>query len=540
MAEKIFNTRISLKYDTYANWELVKDTFIPKQGEVCFIEVPAETGAVQQEPAILFKVGDGSKTFAQLPYGSAKAANVYNWALAAEKPSYTATEIEGLETFIAGEIQDTDTQYTLVKVTDYQYKLQSKAKEEESYSDTGVVIDIPQYDDSTLVGRVDALETRVGTTAVATQIANAITALDLANTYEAKGAAAQALADAKSYADGKDEAIIAAKKAGDDAQASVDALETKVGEVVEGKTVVQMITDAQAAATYDDTALTERIEAVEGDVGTLENLETTAKGDLVSALNEVRNSVSDGGIAAAITIDTSTTTDGALKSYTIKQGNNAIGTIDIPKDMVVESGEVVTNPEGQVEGTYIKLVLANVTEPLYVNVGTLVDIYKAKLEATQIQISIDSSTREISATLVAGSVGTTELANNAVTTVKIADANVTLAKLSTVVQASLSKADTAVQKVETGSANGTVAVDGTDVAVKGLGSAAYTDSSAYDAFGSAQDVADNLAAYEEANDADVARTKERVTALEDRIGFDGDILVLDCGNSQIGTANEYA
>ena len=31
-----------------------------------------------------------------------------------------------------------------------------------------------------------------------------------------------------------------------------------------------------------------------------------------------------------------------------------------------------------------------------------------------------------------------------------------------------------VQKVETGSANGTVSVDGTDVAVKGLGAAAYT------------------------------------------------------------------
>lgn len=35
------------------------------------------------------------------------------------------------------------------------------------------------------------------------------------------------------------------------------------------------------------------------------------------------------------------------------------------------------------------------------------------------------------------------------------------------------KADTAVQEVATGSANGTIAVDGTDVAVKGLGTAAY-------------------------------------------------------------------
>ena len=42
-------------------------------------------------------------------------------------------------------------------------------------------------------------------------------------------------------------------------------------------------------------------------------------------------------------------------------------------------------------------------------------------------------------------------------------------------------ADSALQKedIVTGSANGTIAVDGTDVAVKGLGSAAYTESGAY-------------------------------------------------------------
>lgn len=42
-------------------------------------------------------------------------------------------------------------------------------------------------------------------------------------------------------------------------------------------------------------------------------------------------------------------------------------------------------------------------------------------------------------------------------------------------------ADTALQAADitTGSANGTIAVEGTDVAVKGLGSAAYTEASAY-------------------------------------------------------------
>ena len=278
------------------------------------------------------------------------------------------------------------------------------------------------------------------------------------------------LADAKAYAkeltDNMNEGAVAENAA------AIGTLE---------QTVAGIKTNLEKA----DTDTNKRIDDVEGDVGNLEDLDTTAKGDLVNAINEVRQAVNAGGTAAAITIDTTTTTSGALKSYTIKQGENTIGTIDIPKDMVVESGEVVTNPSGQAAGTYIKLVLANVTDPLYINVGTLVDIYKAKANATQIQLAIDSSTREISATIVAGSVGTTELADGAVTTVKIADTNVTLAKLSTSVQASLGKADTAVQKVEVGASNGTIKVDGKEVAVAGLKSAAFVESSTFDAAGSA-------------------------------------------------------
>lgn len=171
------------------------------------------------------------------------------------------------------------------------------------------------------------------------------------------------------------------------------------------------------------------VEAVDTKVGDVTTLNTTAKTNVVSAINEVKAAIAAGGEAGVITIETTTTTEGALKSYTVKQGGTVIGTIDIPKDLVVSEGSVVVNPEGQEAGTYIKLIIANQTDPLYINVGTLVDIYKAKQNATQIQLVIDASTREISATIVAGGVGTTELADNAVTTVKIADANVTLAKL---------------------------------------------------------------------------------------------------------------
>ena len=166
-------------------------------------------------------------------------------------------------------------------------------------------------------------------------------------------------------------------------------------------------------------------------IGAVADLETSAKTDLVTAINEVRNAVSAGGTAAAITLTTAATpASGMSKTYTLKQGDNTVGTIDIPKDMVVQSGSVVTNPTGQAAGTYIKLVLANATnDEIYVNVGTLIDIYTAQASAAQVQLAIDSATRVISATIVDGAVTAAKLATNAVTTVKIADGNVTTEKL---------------------------------------------------------------------------------------------------------------
>ena len=248
----------------------------------------------------------------------------------------------------------------------------------------------------------------------------------------------QVLQDAKGYADGLADNYDAAGTA-----------QSKVNELATGQ--VKANTDAIAKLNGDEAtdgsvkkAVKDAKDELQADIGALESLETTDKDNLVDAINEVRSSVSAGGAAAAITMSTEDTTEGAAKSYTIYQGDNKIGVIDIPKDMVVESGEVVVNPAGQAAGTYIKLVLANATnDVIYVNVGTLVDIYKAKANAAQIQVAIDTATREISATVVAGSITATELAANAVTTEKMANGNVTKDKLSTAVQASLDKADNA-------------------------------------------------------------------------------------------------
>lgn len=228
------------------------------------------------------------------------------------------------------------------------------------------------------------------------------------------------------------------------------------------------------------------VDNVETSIGTLSTLTTEEKSSLVAAINEIVTKMTNNTNASKVTIKEDATNPLYSKVYTIKQGTTEVGTINIPKDMVVKSGEVLTNPDDEHTGTFIVLTLANATsDKIFINVGTLVDIYKAAAGATQVQLAIDSSTRKISATIVAGSITATELAANAVTTEKILDGSVTVAKLHADVNALLNKADSAVQEVTEGDTNGTILVDGTSVNVHGLGTAAYAATGDFDPDGSA-------------------------------------------------------
>ena len=185
------------------------------------------------------------------------------------------------------------------------------------------------------------------------------------------------------------------------------------------------------------------IKAVSDDLGDVSTIDVEVSSGVkasntVAAINKLKTLVDDAQSAGEVTIDTSATTEGYLKSYTINQGGTKIATIDIPRDLVCTGGEVVTDPEGQPAGTYIKLTIANQDAPIYIDVKTLVDVYTAQASAAQIQLAI-SATNEISATVVAGSITANELsadsvtegkiAADSITTVKIKDANVTASKL---------------------------------------------------------------------------------------------------------------
>ena len=154
-------------------------------------------------------------------------------------------------------------------------------------------------------------------------------------------------------------------------------------------------------------------------------------------------------------------------------GTNMGVDINIPKDMVVQSGVVqtyTTSGDWGNPGTYIVLTLANATNTtLYIPADTLVEyVTSGSQTGDMVMITIDPTTHQVTAS--------------------ISDGTITEAKLDTVLKSKLASAVSAVQVISEGSANGTISVDGTDVAVHGLGSAAYANANAFDPSGAASTV----------------------------------------------------
>lgn len=80
MAEnKILNTRVQLKYDLYSEWQKVESTFKPLKGEICIVNPGTKLSDATNVPCLM-KVGDGENFFKDLPWVSALAADVYEWA----------------------------------------------------------------------------------------------------------------------------------------------------------------------------------------------------------------------------------------------------------------------------------------------------------------------------------------------------------------------------------------------------------------------------------------------------------------------------
>ena len=191
----------------------------------------------------------------------------------------------------------------------------------------------------------------------------------------------------------------AAAAAAKTVQSDVDALEGLVGTLPEGaiaKTVTGYIDEAAGKVATDLTALDGSLAAVAksgaaADVSIADESGKITATTVEGALAELAEAISATSTAGAVTCEKSSP-DGVAARYIFKQGGVEIpnAVVDIPKDMVVESGEVVTNPEGQPAGTYIVLTLANKEEnKLYINVTDLIE-YVTGGETDEIAVAVSA------------------------------------------------------------------------------------------------------------------------------------------------------
>lgn len=180
MANKELQTRIALKYDTYANWTdeskaSVGANLVLLKGEIGICAIETKAQGAQTAPTTLFKVGDGTSPFKSLKWASALAADVYSWA----KASDVVLENKTI-TFVG----------------------------------TGKTISIPYITEAEVKAITDPLAQRVaniedkfkGDTSIETQITGLDNRLDTIE-GSGEGSIAKALADAKAYTDTREDVL---------------------------------------------------------------------------------------------------------------------------------------------------------------------------------------------------------------------------------------------------------------------------------------------------------------------------------------------
>ena len=95
MEDKTYNVRISSRFSSESDWLTIDPVLL--EGEL--VVIYSKSDIPNSLPVMRMKSGDGIHKYSELPYISADAADVYNWAKQKNKPTYYAYEIIGLEDY---------------------------------------------------------------------------------------------------------------------------------------------------------------------------------------------------------------------------------------------------------------------------------------------------------------------------------------------------------------------------------------------------------------------------------------------------------
>ena len=402
MAIKELKTRIALKYDSYTNWN---DTTVEGKGgnlvllpgEIGICEISAvQDGVSNVVPTVLFKVG-GSKypdteanqqlnrvgklmAFKDLPWASAKAADVYSWAKA-DSVVFDATS-KTIQ-FKAGD--------AVVHSIDLSHFAAASTVADHTTSIADFSTRIAAIESS--IGLGDGTEEG----SVASQIADILEELGkITGADDVEGSIAKALKDAKAYADAaqtaaetaakgytdgevatlnaKDAELVAedARLAGliaaevEDRAEAIEAIEDKIGEVAADTTVVDLIAAAQTAAdnaqadvdalTAEDGVITANTAAIEANAANIADNAQAIAGNTQAIADEASaRAEADTGLSNRLT-----TVEDEI-NYFFKDAlkdSNTEGNVQQALDTLVEIQNYL-NGEGEAAGGIIGRVATN-------------------------------------------------------------------------------------------------------------------------------------------------------------------------------------
>ena len=535
--EKILNTRISLKVDTLENWG--KSTLPLKKGEVAFATVAATAGNGLTEPVVMMKIGeDGVKTFKDIEWNFyAKASDVL---ASAKSEEALRTFINGV--IADAGIASSDAMEALAKrVTDTENDIKTLNGDESTAGSVAKAIKdaidaldlantyVAQEDGKSLMTEAEHNKL-AGISEGATKVENVgggkikidgtevavYTHPDKHTASEISDFATEVAKVKVTNADQADWAENATYFGGKEATAYV------LKDEAEG--YGDILTKTEASTLY---AKADVFGSFQGFVSTIigddggKSMRTVASEEAADVLADAKKYADDNDANTEYHVEY----DSVNKKIKLVAGADAskmeIPTDDFIKDGMIQSVEIKEN----------NLVITWNTDAgksaTSIPLTELVDVMTG-VDGTTITVNV-SADDKISAEVKAGTITTSHIAANAgivktqlhaevQTSLGLADTAIQEADLGTMAKEAAAdyvkkteatgyddiltktaaqsayqakgsyataaqgeKADTALQKADitTGTANGTIAVDGADVAVNGLGSAAFTDSTAY-------------------------------------------------------------
>lgn len=642
MATKTLITRIQNKIDELGSWKLVEETFKPLRGEICIVEIPSGDATATTAPTCLIKIGNGTDFFKDLTYLSAPAADVYAWAKKSEtdfkawvKTLVTVNDIDLGSYALKTEVQAVDTKaeqnktdiaelttavetLTTTHGTDKTALETAIAAAQKAGDDAQDAIDAYIESNDAAVEQV-AKDAKDYTDALAngavktntTNIATLNTEVEgIKTNYATK-------TEAEGYANAKDEAIAAAKKAGDDAQDTIDAYVTSNNAALAGvkATAEQGVADAATAKGIADQATTD-IAALEVTIAGLEtktdaaaklteakeytdalaNGAVKANTEAIAKLNGTGEGSVDKKVADAINaFATEVTDNGAvdkfaeLVTYVANHGGEAAGMATAIDELEKKVG--TTTVDAQIKAAIAAEnldqyatdgdleALAGTVNGINTEVGKKADTTALEAAVTRVaanETAIETLQGDVET--LEGKMETIEegAEKNIIETVKVngvaltPDANravdVTVPTGALASKDKVAETDLATELATkiNGKADGSaleaavtrIAQNETDIDALQADTHTHTNKALLDTYTQTEanladavakkhahanaDVinaitADNVAIWNtvtaKAAQSDLTAATNRVTALEDRIGFDGDVLIFDCGTS---------